>query len=130
MYNLVRRTLGVNEKLTLKKAFCEDLGVIELDWDSFLEEYEKEFKCQLEGLNYDDYFERRATLKDYLLFPLRILCLPLLLLPDRHFRSIKTIFYPNTEISHKLTIGDLVLSAIAKKFVKREQTKIRIKPTC
>lgn len=128
MLCLVRNTVGGNEKLTLRKAFCEDLGVIELDWDSFLEEYEKEFNCSLEGLEYENYFKRKMALGDYLLFPVRIFALPLLLVPKRHLRRINKFLYPNRELGEKLTIGDLVLSAIAKKFVKREQVRIIIKP--
>jgi len=127
MLCLVKRTVGNNEKLSLRKAFYQDLGVTDSDWDSFLEEYEKEFNCQLEGLNYDDYFEDRPTWKDFLLFPLRILTLPLFLLPERQAKHIKKTLYPFNESKHRLTIGDLVLSAIAKKFVKREQTQIKIK---
>lgn len=128
MYSLIRRTIaGQREKLTLETAIYQDLGVIGLDWDSFIEEYEKEFNTTLEGLEYKIYFKERVSFRDILLIPLRIAYLPLLILPKNWTSPIRNILFKQEERKDKLTIGDLILSVIAKKFTKREETKIRIK---
>ncbi|PKP22510.1 MAG: hypothetical protein CVU05_03670 [Bacteroidetes bacterium HGW-Bacteroidetes-21] len=127
MYRLIRSIVGNSERLNLKVAMYQDLEIIGMDWDNFLEEYEKEFNCRLEGLNYNDYFAEEVTERGILLIPLRILTLPALLLPNNSniYKKIKGIFIDNSKL--RLTVGDLVISAIAKKFVKRENVKIIIK---
>ena len=103
------------------------LGVLGLDWDLFLEEYEKEFKAQLHGLKYTDYFDEEVlSLKDILLIPIRILWLLFIFVPARllGIEKKKIIWYKEQP---PLTVGDLVLSAIAGEFVKRERAEIKIK---
>jgi hypothetical protein len=126
MYSFVNNELGPEKKLTLKTAIS-DLGVADLDMISFLMDYEEVFKGCLAGLNYDEYFDPPPTWKDYLLFPVRLVTFPVMLLPRRYTRRFRKLLYPHNEPERRLTIGDLVLSAIAGKFVKREQTKIIIK---
>ena len=48
--NLMRRTVSFKEELSYKIALYQDLGVIGLDWDVFLEEYKKAFDCSLTNL--------------------------------------------------------------------------------
>ncbi len=126
MYSLIRRTLsGQRIKLTLETSIYQDLGVLGLDWDSFLEEFEKEFDSNLEGLQYNIYFDEEGIeWSDIFLFPFRVVFLPFRLLPEKWTKSIRNVLYRNKK---RLTIGDLVLSAMAKKFTKREQTILKIK---
>jgi hypothetical protein len=49
MRALVKRTLGTDSN---SRISFDDLGVTGLDWDSFLEEYNREFGIELNGLIY------------------------------------------------------------------------------
>jgi len=118
MQTLVKRTLGSDSN---SRTSFDDLGVIGLDWDSFLEEYRKEFGVELHGLNYSDYFQEEVpTLHDLLLFPFRLGRLIIL----------KSIGREDL-IKQKppLTLGDLVVSVHAGRFAKREETEIRVVKT-
>ena len=117
MRTLVQRTLGVRNVNSIT-SFNDDLGVIGLDWDSFLEEYRKEFGIELEGLDYSTYFDEEALpLSDTLLLPYRLVRLLILSLIGR--RDL---------IPHKppLTVGDLIVSVHAGRFVKRADIEIRL----
>ncbi len=117
MKSLVQRTLGVNE-INSRTSFNDDLGVIGLDWDSFVEEYQKEFGVTLEGLDYSKYFEEEVlSVSDVLLLPYRLIRVLILSLADR--RDLIRQKPP-------LTIGDLVLSVHAKRFVRRSDIEIRL----
>src|SRR5687768_5741925 len=81
MRALVNRTLGTGSN---SRTSFDDLGVMGLDWDSFLEEYQKEFGVELKGLNYSDYFQEEVpTLRDILLFPFRLVRLIILTIIGR-----------------------------------------------
>lgn len=125
MYLLVYEMYGFDKKINLKTAFYQDLGVFEDDWDIFLENYEKEFNCYLEGLKYNEYFielNEVNVLRNIFYFLLS----PLYLINCKFTKQLKKSFSPVIKLKSRLTIGDLILSAIAKKFVKREQTQINI----
>jgi len=95
----------------------------------FLEEYEKEFNAQLHGLEYTDYFPNESlTFMDFLLGLTRLLWLLVFYFPARLLGIKKENIFWYTE-PQLLTIGDLVLSALAGEFVKREQTVIKIRNT-
>ena len=114
MQALVKRTLGADSN---SRTSFDDLGVIGLDWDSFLEEYQKEFGVQLKGLNYSDYFQEEVpTLRDILLFPFHLIRLIILTIVGRR-DLIKQ--------KPQLTVGDLIVSVHARRFAKREDTEIR-----
>lgn len=118
MRALVKRTLGSDSN---SNTSFDDLGVIGLDWDSFLEEYRKEFGVELHGLNYSDYFQDGVpAFRDILLFPFRFGRLILL-----------TIIGRKDLIKRKpqLTVGDLIVSVHARRFAKREDTEIRVVKT-
>ena len=53
-------------KTKLSDAYYLDYGIYELDWDFFLEEYEKRFNLTLEGLTYEDYFPELNPLHEVL----------------------------------------------------------------
>lgn len=115
MQALVKRTLGTDSN---SRTSFDDLGVIGLDWDSFLDEYQKEFGVELSGLNYSDYFQEEVlTLRDVLLLPFQLVRLIILTIVGR--RDL-------LKQKSQLTVGDLILSVHAGRFVKREETEIRM----
>ena len=126
-YSLIRKMVGNKVSLNLNTALYQDLSIYGTDWDCFLEEYEKEFQCQLPGLNYCEYFKEEINTKDLFLVPLRIIAFPFFLLPKQSlvYRKVNKILFPIDSSKKRLTIGDLVISAIAKKFTKREEVKIK-----
>ncbi|MFC0609796.1 hypothetical protein ACFFGQ_18805 [Rufibacter quisquiliarum] len=129
MLRLVQRTLAGNVEINLRTSINYDLGILGLDWDIFLEEYEVTFKAQLHGLIYTDYFDEEVPpLKDILLIPIRIFWLLLVYIPARLVGINKNRIFWYKE-QPPLTVGDLVLSAIAGQFVKREKAEIKIKNT-
>ncbi len=118
MLKLVQTTLAGQEPISLKTSVDDDLGIAGLDWDMFLEEYEKEFKAQLQGLEYTDYFPKEGlTFVDFLLGLTRLLWLLLIYHPARllNIEKKNTFWYSEPQV---LTIGDLVLSALAGEFLK------------
>jgi len=118
MRTLVKRTLGSDSN---SKTSFGELGVIGLDWDSFLEEYYKEFGVELHRLNYSDHFhEEVPTVRDILLFPFRFGRLILLTIIGR-----RDLIKQNP----RLTVGDLIVSVHAGRFAKREDTEIRVVKT-
>lgn len=118
MQVLVKRTLGTDSN---SRTSFDDLGVMGLDWDSFLDEYQKEFGVELKGLNYSDYFQEEVpTLRDVLLLPFRLVRLIILTIVGRR-DLIKQ--------KPQLTVGDLILSVHAGRFAKREDTEIRVVKT-
>ncbi|MEO6834061.1 MAG: DUF1493 family protein [Chitinophagaceae bacterium] len=125
MHQLVQRTVGGQENINLRASLNFDLGVADLDWDMFLEQYEKEFNTRLQGLNYNEYFSDGLTYKELALLPLRLVWLLFLFLPARFigFKKDEIAWYREQP---QLTIGDLVLSAIAHRFVRRDEVTIKI----
>lgn len=129
MFLLVGKTIGKNKKINLNTTFYQDLEIVGSDWDNFLKEYENEFKCRLVGLCYEDYFKEEITEKDLILAPLRLLTFPLMFLPNKSniYIKLKEILYTIDKSKGKLTIGDLIVSAIAKEFIKRDNIKLIVK---
>ena len=126
-YSLVRKVVGNKESLKLTTAFYQDLNIYGTDWDCFLEEYEKEFQCQLPGLKYCEYFKEEVNTKDLFLVPLRIIAFPFFLFPKQSlvYKKVNEILFPIDDSKKRLTVGDLIVSAITKKFTKREEVKIK-----
>lgn len=117
MRTLVDKTLGVKE-VNSRASFNDELGVIGLDWDSFLDEYNKEFGIQLDGLDYSKYFdEETLLLSDILLLPYRLGRLLILTLIGRRDMIPR---------KKPLTVGDLIVSVHAGRFVERGETDIRL----
>lgn len=114
MQALVKRTLGSESN---SRTSFDELGVAELDWNSFLDEYYKEFGVELTELDYADYFTDSISFTDILLFPYTVTRLIYLKLTGRYRQ-----FYR----SSTLTTGDLILSVHAKRFVKREHVFIKL----
>jgi hypothetical protein len=120
MRALVKRTLGADSN---SRTSFDELGVAGLDWNSFIEEYNNEFRIELKGLNYSDYFAdgiSDLSFNDLLLFPYRL-----------SRRIIFKLTGQRGRINQKsnLTIGDLILSVHAGRFVKREDVEIRLEKT-
>lgn len=103
-------------QINLADAFYQDYKIVELDWDFYLEKYLSKFKCDVSGLEYQKYFPE--------LLPYNNAWQNLFFLIMSIFS--KTYYQNKLKINEKarLEVGDLVLSAISKKFVKRQQIKL------
>jgi hypothetical protein len=120
MRTLVKRTLGADSN---SRTSFDDLGIAGLDWISFIEEYNNEFRIELKGLNYSDYFAdgiSDLSFSDILFFPYRLTRRIILRLTGQHKRYNQ---------KSTLTTGDLILSVHAGRFVKREDVEIRLEKT-
>jgi hypothetical protein len=119
MRALIKRTLGVDSD---SRTAFEDMGVEGLDWDSFVEEYHKEFGVELKGLKYQDYFTEGVpiALSDIFLFPYRLTRLTILKLTGQSDKLNRRAI---------LTTGDLILSVHAGQFVKRDDIEVRLLKT-
>src|SRR4051812_30013138 len=87
MRTLVKRTLGTDSN---SRTSFDDLGVAGLDWDSFLEEYNKEFGVELKGFNYSHYFTEGISdisFSDVFFFPYRLTRLLILKLTGQYERT-------------------------------------------
>ena len=108
-------------KTKLSDAYYLDYGIYELDWDFFLEEYEKRFNSTLEGLIYEDYFPEQNPLYEILKLPLRIIMKIFSLFSMRMKRIYINIFGIKRK---RLEVGDLVLSVLNKRFASRPDYKL------
>ncbi|HFK5526330.1 TPA: DUF1493 family protein [Elizabethkingia anophelis] len=116
--DLVYRRKG---KTKLSDAYYLDYGIYELDWDFFLEEYERRFNLTLEGLIYEDYFPELNPLYEILKLPLRIIMKIFSLFSMRMKRIYINIFGIKCK---RLEVGDLVLSVLNKRFASRPDYKL------
>ena len=108
-------------KTKLSDAYYLDYGIYELDWDFFLEEYEKRFNLTLEGLTYEDYFPELNPLHEILKLPLRIIMKIFSLFSVSIKRMYRNIFSIKCK---RLEVGDLVLSVLNKRFASRVDYKL------
>ncbi|MCT3816407.1 hypothetical protein CMT92_00940 [Elizabethkingia anophelis] len=100
-------------KTKLSDAYYLDYGIYEVDWDFFLEEYERRFNLTLEGLIYEDYFPEQN--------PLHIIMKIFSLFSMRMKRIYINIFGIKCK---RLEVGDLVLSVLNKRFASRPDYKL------
>lgn len=114
---LIAETCAVKiSKIKLTDAFYQDYDLVELDWDFFLEKFNLKFNTELIGLKYEKYFPD--------------------LLPYKNSLG-NLIFIIKSQFSKKyrdrtlginklgrLEVGDLILSVLCKKFVKRDTVKL------
>lgn len=124
--NLTEHSCGIkHSKINLKKSYYQDFKVYELDWDFFLEEYEKKFNSNLNGLKYERFFPEVANQILYLKSTPKIIFYKLLSIFDKKYKAelqkLNSQFKKDLE---KLTVGDIVLSVLAKKFVERKNVKL------
>ncbi|ATC36111.1 hypothetical protein HZQ75_16835 [Elizabethkingia anophelis] len=108
-------------KTKLSDAYYLDYGIYEVDWDFFLEEYERRFNLTLEGLIYEDYFPEQNPLYEILKLPLRIIMKIFSLFSMRMKRIYINIFGIKCK---RLEVGDLVLSVLNKRFASRPDYKL------
>ncbi|MDV3996743.1 hypothetical protein CMT66_15230 [Elizabethkingia anophelis] len=108
-------------KTKLSDAYYLDYGIYEVDWDFFLEEYERRFNLTLEGLIYEDYFPEQNPLHEILKLPLRIIMKIFSLFSMRMKRIYINIFGIKCK---RLEVGDLVLSVLNKRFASRPDNKL------
>ncbi|MCT4223092.1 hypothetical protein HZP43_12080 [Elizabethkingia anophelis] len=108
-------------KTKLSDAYYLDYGIYEVDWDFFLEEYERRFNLTLEGLIYEDYFPEQNPLHEILKLPLRIIMKIFSLFSMRMERIYINIFGIKCK---RLEVGDLVLSVLNKRFASRPDYKL------
>ncbi|WP_407483433.1 hypothetical protein [Elizabethkingia meningoseptica] len=115
--------LGYRKKgrTALSDAYYQDYDIYELDWDFFLEEYEKRFNSTLEGLIYEKYFPEVRPLEDLLKFPLLVILKILSFCSFRKKGLYRNIIYDRYL---RLEVGDLVLSVLNKKFANRSDYKL------
>lgn len=123
---LTADSCGIKQsKINLKKSYYQDFKIYELDWDFFLEEYEKKFNTNLNGLKYERFF---PEVKDQILYlkstPLIIFYKLLSIFDKKYKAELKKLNSQFKKDLEKLTVGDIVLSFLAKKFVERKNVKL------
>jgi hypothetical protein len=124
--NLTENCCGIkSSKISLNKSYYQDFGIYELDWDFFLDEYEKKFNSNLDGLKYERFFPEIGDKILYLKATPKIIFYKLLSIFDKKYKlelqKLNSKFKKDLE---KLTVGDIVLSVLAKKFVERKNIQL------
>ena len=124
--NLTEKCCGIKaSKLHLNKSYYQDFGIYELDWDSFLNEYEKKFNSNLYGLKYERFF---PEIEDQILYikatPKILFYKTLSLFAKKYKCEIHKLDLKFKKDLEKLTVADIVLSVLAKKFVERKNIKL------
>ncbi len=84
--------------MKVNKSFYQDYGIFGGDWNYFIEEFEKKFNQNLEGLEYERFFIEEGDFRNI-------------------FRKVK---------KERLTIGDIVLSVLNGKFTERKNTILNL----
>ena len=111
-------------KINLNKSYYQDFKIYELEWDFFLEEYENKFNSNLEGLDYDRFFPEIGDQLLHLKATPKIIIYKLLSFFDKNKKlEVQRLEKQFTKNFEKLTVGDIVLSVLAKKFVERKKNK-------
>lgn len=112
-------------KINLENSYWQDFKIHELDWDFFLEEFEKKFNLNLDGLEYkrffpevlDQFFRLRAT-------PKIIFYKGLSFFDKKYKNEVNRLNAKFKEELERLTVGDLVLCVLTKKFVERDKIEL------
>jgi hypothetical protein len=123
---LTANSCGIKySKINLKESYYQDFKVYELDWDFFIEEYEKKFNSNLNGLKYERFFPEVENQILHLKSTPKIIFYKLLSFFDKKYKAelqkLNSQFNKDLE---KLTVGDIVLSVLTKKFVERKNVKL------
>jgi hypothetical protein len=123
---LTENSCGIKySKIDLKKSYYQDFKVHELDWDFFIEEYEKKFNSNLKGLKYERFFPEVENQVLYLKSIPTIIFYKLVSFFDKKYKAeLQTLNSQFKKDLEKLTVGDIVLSVLAKKFVERKNVKL------
>ncbi len=123
---LTAKCCGIKySKVNLNKSYWQDFKIYELDWDFFLEEYERNFESNLDGLEYERFFPEIEVQLARLKVSPKMILYQLLSIFDRKYKLELEML--NSKFKKKLehlTVGDIVLSVLAKKFVERKNIKL------
>ncbi len=124
--NLIENTIGVkSSKIKLNNAFYQDFGVYELDWDEFIIAYENKFNSNLEGLLYERFFaEVGDEFINFKLTFLRIVYSFTAPINKNHRKKLTYLKSKKHKKLEKLTVADIVLSSINKKFTERKNVNL------
>lgn len=123
---LTANCCGVHySKINLNSSYYRDFKVCDLDWDFFLEEYEKKFNSNLNGLEYERFFPEIEDQIAHLKATPKIILYKLLSIFDNKYKlELQKLNLSFKKKLEKLTVGDIVLSVLAKKFVERKNIKL------
>lgn len=114
-------------EIDLYKSYYQDFKIYELEWDNFLEEYENKFHSDLEGLEYERFFPEIGDQILHFKATPKIIIYKLLSFFDKNKKlELHKLQKQLTKNLEKLTVGDIVLSVLAKKFVERKEIKLII----
>lgn len=100
-------------RIKLTDPYYQDYGVVEMDWDNFFGKYDSRFNSELIGLEYEKYFPEILPYETALQ---NIFFLIASVFSKKYYRKKLKI-----NEKERLEVGDLVLSKISKKFVKRSE---------
>lgn len=121
---MLSKESGVStDKISLNTAVNNDFGIQGDDWDTILQRLQEDFDCELDGLNFYDYFIDEVQIANRL--PAHLLYLPiqcLLFLLIYPFNRAKASVFWNRELfkTHPdLTVADLITSIVKKKWAPR-----------
>ena len=128
LFSLTKRIEGDDCILSLKTSVNNDLQYLDLDWDYFLLQIENEFSTQMEGLVYEEYFpEVGYTVTELWKIPMDLIIwiYNLISINILHLSS-KKLKLPWNKNYPDLSLGDLVVSILFKRFIRRKDVKINI----
>ncbi len=119
-----------DEPICLRTSINFDLGIDGDDWDEFLYELVEKHNLKLDGFEFYKFFHDEGQISNGLIFA--ILFLPFVLLRyliERGWKKQKFGEFFEDRLGDKkdsLSIGDLVVSKLSGKFVKRSQVQVKL----
>lgn len=112
-------------KINLDKSYYQDFQIYDMDWDFFIKEYEEKFNSNLNGLEYERFFPEIEDQIAYLKATPKIILYKLLSTFDKKYKlEVQKLHLSFKKKLEKLTVGDIALSVLAKKFVERKNIKL------
>jgi hypothetical protein len=118
------------EKINFKTSINNDLGIQGGILEEIIITCEEVFKTDFSGLKYSEYFyddyelSKLKTINFYLI-PIRLVLFSATVLFNKKFAR-KAIRYTLLENKKPLTVGDLITSAVEKRFVQRKERSFRL----
>lgn len=134
--NIVAESSGVNRnKISIKSSINYDIGIDGDDWDDLLYMLIEKEQINFEGFEASKYFYNEGELSNNIIY--FILFVPFIFITfliDRAWKytSFKEYFSKRfgDDKKQKLTVGDLVVSKFAGKFVHRNGKQFKIISNC
>lgn len=134
--NIVAESGGVDQnEISIKSSINYDIGIDGDDWDDLLYKLVEKEHMNFEGFEFSKYFNSETEISNNMVY--YVLFVPFIFMTfsiDRAWRhtTFKEYFSKRFggENKQKLTVGDLIASKFAGKFIHRNEKRFKLISNC